>query len=222
MPATPTTPKGQRTRAHLLRAARKVFARDGFVNMRMSDVAKEAQTSLGAVYRYFEDKDDLFENLIGDIHEELFQQSQPRSHRFAADPHGALLEANTGYLQHYYDNRDVLRALIEAAAVDSRFRDVWWQMRIRHRQRFLQSLRFDETIEGDLQMRLAADAIVCMVEQAAYVWFALDSLQDVEISVDAAALVITDAWYRLFFDEEGSVRTPGRENLPLAPPSAAP
>ena len=143
MLAMPTTPKGQRTRAHLLLAARKVFARDGFVNMRMSDVAKEANTSLGAVYRYFKDKEDLFENLIGDIHEELYEASHPREHRFATDPYAALLEANRGYLDLYHQHRDVMRALIEAAAVEPRFRDVWWKMRVRHRERFVNSLARD-------------------------------------------------------------------------------
>jgi AcrR family transcriptional regulator len=35
----------------LLLVGRRVFARDGFVNMRMSDVAKEANISLGVLYR---------------------------------------------------------------------------------------------------------------------------------------------------------------------------
>lgn len=219
MPAMPPTPKGQRTRAHLLLAARRVFARDGFVNMRMSDVATEANTSLGAVYRYFKDKEDLFENLIGDIHEELYEASHPREHRFATDPYAALLEANRGYLGLYHQHRDVMRALIEAAAVDSRFRDVWWKMRVRHRERFVNSLARDGSAEDPFLTRLAAEAMACMVEQAAYVWFAHDALQDVEIPVETAADILTDGWYRMFFNDDGSRRVPGAHLLadPQAP-----
>ncbi|MDA8103326.1 MAG: TetR/AcrR family transcriptional regulator [Nitrospiraceae bacterium] len=218
MLATPTTPKGQRTRAHLLLAARRVFARDGFVNMRMSDVAKEANTSLGAVYRYFKDKEDLFENLIGDIHEELYEASHPREHRFATEPYAALLEANLGYLNHYHQHRDVMRALIEAAAVEPRFRDVWWRMRVRHRERFVNSLARDGSPHDPMLTRLAAEAMACMVEQAAYVWFAHDSLQDIEIPVDTAAAILTDGWYRMFFHDDGSRRVTATH--PVADPQS--
>ncbi len=47
MSAEPTTPKGRRTRDHLVNAGRTVFARDGYVNARMSDVAVAADYSLG-------------------------------------------------------------------------------------------------------------------------------------------------------------------------------
>ena len=216
MPAVPTTPKGRQTRDQLLLVGRRVFARDGFVNMRMSDVANEADISLGGLYRYFENKEDLFEKVIGDIHDELYVASQPREHHFAEDPYAALLEANRGYLRHYYDHRDVMRALIEAAAVDSRFRDVWWRMRMRHTERFLASLareRGKETL-CEPANRLAADAMACMVEQAAYVWYAQDALHELNVPIDEAAVVLTDAWHRLFFADEGSPRQLRRSSQP--------
>ena len=129
---TPQTTKGQRTRKKILNCARKVFARAGYVTLRMSDVAEESGVSMGALYRYFQNKDDLFVNLIGDIHEQMFSASRAPEHDFAADPYQALLAANRGYMTHYHENRDVMRALIEAGTVDERFRDVWWQMRTRH------------------------------------------------------------------------------------------
>ena len=69
VPAVPTTPKGRRTWQQLLEAARAVFARDGYVNARMADIAEEAGLSMGALYRYFENKESVFEHLVTDIHE---------------------------------------------------------------------------------------------------------------------------------------------------------
>lgn len=69
--AEPTTPKGRRTRDHLVGAGRTVFARDGYVNARMSDVADEADISMGGLYRYFANKEDLFAQVIADLHEAL-------------------------------------------------------------------------------------------------------------------------------------------------------
>jgi AcrR family transcriptional regulator len=201
VPATPTTPKGIRTRTQILGAARRVFARDGFVRARMLDVAQEAGLSLGAVYRYFENKERLFEALVGDIHEELYTASRAPHVNFADEPFAALLEANFGYLAHYRANRDVMRTLTEAANVDPFFRDVWWRMRARHTERFVAALQ-DAHGVGDVEgvsVTVAADAMACMVEQAAYVWYAHEDLHGGDVPVETAAQLVSRAWYRLFF-----------------------
>ena len=201
---TPQTTKGQRTRKNILNCARKVFARAGYVTLRMSDVAEESGVSMGALYRYFQNKDDLFVNLIGDIHEQMFSASRASEHDFAADPYQALLAANRGYLKHYHENRDVMRALIEAGTVDERFRDVWWQMRRRHIDRFVYALKTShgiETVSG-VSVRTVVESMASLVEQSAYTWFAQEELNDKPISVETAAQVVTRIWYRTFFEKE--------------------
>ena len=190
---TPQTTKGQRTRKNILNCARKVFARAGYVTLRMSDVAEESGVSMGTLYRYFQNKDDLFVNLIGDIHEQMFSASRASEHDFAADPYQALLAANRGYLKHYHENRDVMRALIEAGTVDERFRDVWWQMRRRHIDRFVYALKTShgiETVSG-VSVRTVVESMASLVEQSAYTWFAQEELNDKPISVETAAQVVT-------------------------------
>ncbi len=200
--ARPSTPKGRRTRAHLLDSAHRVFARAGYVTLRMADVAEEAGVSMGALYRYFRNKDDLFVNLIGDIHEELFEASAAREHDFAQRPYEALVEANRGYLTHYHANRDVMRAFIEAATVDERFREVWWRMRNRHVERFLHALAnaHGVTRVDGVPARPVAEATAAMVEQCAYVWFAQEAMNERPMPLDTAAHVTARIWYRAFFD----------------------
>lgn len=201
MPAVPTTPKGLKTREQILQAARQVFARVGFVGTRMSDVAEEAHLSLGGLYRYFTNKENLFAELIADIHDELYLASQAPRHDFKADPRGALYAANRGYLQHYYDNRDVMRAFIESSTVEPRFRELWWQMRNRHVDRFVHALTEaypDHELTGS-DAHLAAEAMACLVEHSAYVWFAHDALRTTPVDVDDAATTVTQAWHRTFF-----------------------
>lgn len=200
----PQTTKGQRTRKNILNCARKVFARAGYVTLRMSDVAEESGVSMGSLYRYFQNKDDLFVNLIGDIHEQMFSASRAPEQDFAADPYQALLAANRGYLKHYHENRDVMRALIEAGTVDERFRDVWWQMRRRHIDRFVYALKTShgiETVSG-VSVRTVVESMASLVEQSAYTWFAQEELNDKPISVETAAQVVTRVWYRTFFEKE--------------------
>lgn len=205
MAAVPTTPKGQRTHAHILRAARRVFARSGYVACRMNDVANEAELSLGGLYRYFTDKEDLFAEVIRDLHDELYAASRSPDHDFAAAPYQALLAANRGYLQHYYDNRDVMRAFIEASTVGADFRDIWWKMRNRHVDRFADAVRttHGNQMPEDLDVGLAAEAMACLVEQAAYVWFAHEDMRADLVSVDDASQTVTRAWYRMFFSTCG-------------------
>lgn len=202
MTATPITPKGIKTRQRTLEAARAAFSSDGYVRVTMVDVAERADLSLGGLYRYFQCKDDLFESLVEDIHAELMRASQPSEHHLAEEPYQALLEANLGYLRHYYANRDVMRAFIEAANVMPRFRTLWWQMREHHRDRFLHASSRDgvkPVLEG-AEAKAAAEAMTCMVEQTAFVWYAHESIHDFEVDLDAAARVLTRAWCRLFFD----------------------
>lgn len=201
MPAVPSTPKGRRTREHLLQAARTVFARDGYVNTRMADIADAAGLSMGALYRYFDNKESVFESLVSDIHEELFTSSRAAAHSFAEEPFEALREANLGYLRHYFEHRDVMRTLVEAAAVDPRFREIWWRMRTRHAERFTQAARDSFGIHAlaGVDAGIAADAMTCMVEQVAYVWYGHEALRSESVSIDDAAEITTRAWFRLFF-----------------------
>lgn len=53
-----------RTRQELLRAASRLFLRNGFVDTSLSDIAEEAGLTKGAVYSNFESKEDLFFALL--------------------------------------------------------------------------------------------------------------------------------------------------------------
>ena len=65
MPATAAarrTPRSRHTgdkRDLILKAATKLFARRGFFNAQVADVAREAGVAAGTVYLYFQSKDDL-------------------------------------------------------------------------------------------------------------------------------------------------------------------
>lgn len=70
----------------IIRAATKVFAKKGFFNARISDIAKEAKVADGTIYLYFNNKYDMllsvFEEKIGklveQIHSQLEKEEDPR------------------------------------------------------------------------------------------------------------------------------------------------
>ena len=64
--------------AKIIRAATKVFAKKGFFNARISDIAKEAKVADGTIYLYFNNKYDMllsvFEEKIGKLVEQINTQ----------------------------------------------------------------------------------------------------------------------------------------------------
>lgn len=75
----------EQRRRHILQAAQRCFARNGFYATSLQDIFRESGLSAGAVYRYFKSKDDLiqaiaaglFERLITVIEEPLAEDPVP-------------------------------------------------------------------------------------------------------------------------------------------------
>jgi TetR/AcrR family transcriptional regulator, fatty acid metabolism regulator protein len=51
---------------HIIEAAVRVFARKGYYNSRVSDIAREAGIAAGTIYLYFKTKDDILVSLFRD------------------------------------------------------------------------------------------------------------------------------------------------------------
>lgn len=201
MPANPTTKKGRRTRNLVLEAAASVFARDGYVEARMVDIATEAGLSTGGLYRYFDNKTEVLAALVADIHEEFYEQSGHTRPILRTDPLAALTQANRGYMEYYYKNRQVMRVFIEAASIDERFRTILRSMRERHVERFVSTyvnLFGDGPVRG-VPVRVATEAMTCMVEQCCYVWFAQEGDNAAHTSVEEAVKITSEAWYATMF-----------------------
>ena len=63
-------------RAAILNAATHVFARRGFFNAQVADVAREAGVAAGTVYLYFRGKDDLLTSIFEESMTRAFAQTQ--------------------------------------------------------------------------------------------------------------------------------------------------
>ncbi len=62
----------------ILRAAIKVFARNGFFNSKVSDVAGEAGVADGTVYLYFKNKDDILVSIFNNYMEDALAKGRAR------------------------------------------------------------------------------------------------------------------------------------------------
>jgi AcrR family transcriptional regulator len=97
--------KKAEVRRRILEAAREVFFRDGFMEANLDEVADGARVAKGTLYRYFENKAQLYVAVLshrGRVFEQKLQDALDPH----ADPFEALREVGRFYLQHYVSHRD--------------------------------------------------------------------------------------------------------------------
>src|SRR5712691_13478277 len=76
-PAAPTAFAGTSKRERILRAATDVFARNGYFNAKVSEIAKAAGVADGTIYLYFDGKEDLLVTIFRE-HTRNYLQSLER------------------------------------------------------------------------------------------------------------------------------------------------
>ena len=96
----PVTPRGQKTRQKLLRAAETIFGEKGYERASIADITRKSGVALGTFYVYFPDKQSIFVEVVDELGERLRR---------------LIAEAATG-LEHRIDvEREGLRTFFEFA-----------------------------------------------------------------------------------------------------------
>ncbi len=97
-------------RERILRSATKIFARKGFYNAKISEIAREAGVADGTIYLYFRNKDEIlitiFEESVGEIIREFRQKLQE-----IADPAEQIREFARLHLEIVRRNPDLASVL---------------------------------------------------------------------------------------------------------------
>jgi AcrR family transcriptional regulator len=166
----PISARGARTRRALVRAAREVFERDGFIDARITDIAREAGVAAGSFYTYFTSKEDAFAAVMAEVEEQMLH---PRVHEVTGgeDPVAGIEAANRAYLLSYRRNAKLMALMEQVAQIDEEFR----QLRLRRSRAFVRRnaqaiARLQEAGQADpaLDPTLAAQALSSMVSRTAY------------------------------------------------------
>jgi len=98
------------TRTRLIRAAEKIFARDGFEAAKLEEIAAEAGYTRGAFYANFDSKEDLFFALLeGEVSSRI--NTVERMTRSVQDPEAKVLAFREFFLTISQDRRWSLLAL---------------------------------------------------------------------------------------------------------------
>ena len=96
-------------RAQLLAAARAVFAEMGFGAASVRDIVRRTDLATGTFYNYFEDKDAIFEAVVGELTDELVRRH--REGRARAPTAEAFLHAHFSVYFHFVADDPELLAL---------------------------------------------------------------------------------------------------------------
>src|SRR5437763_1817450 len=116
------SPRAVRTREALVRGAREVFERDGFVDARIVDIAAAAGVATGSFYTYFDDKQAACAAVLAEVREEMSTPRVSEARSGEDDPVAAIEAANRAYLEVYRSNARLMALMEQVAAIDEEFR----------------------------------------------------------------------------------------------------
>jgi len=178
----PRSPRGERTRAKLVAAARAVFERDGYLDARLVDITSEARTAAGSFYTYFANKEEIFAAVLGEVQEEMLHP-HVRALAGSEDPVAVIEASNRAYLLAYQRNARLMRLLEQVAAIDDNVRELRRRRGrtfVERNARSIRELQARGLADPDVDPLLAATALSAMVGRMAYTTYVIGEECDLE------------------------------------------
>ncbi len=170
--AAPRSKKGAKTRARLVRAAKEVFERDGFLNARISDIAATAGLSHGSFYHYFESKEQVFRELAR-AQESVLTASPEDGEGRSVSPLERIRRANRRYLERYRAEARIMGVIEQVSRYDEHVREARAETQ-KHfadrAERGIRRLQEEGLVDRNLSPPIAAMALGAMVARFAELW----------------------------------------------------
>ena len=189
--------RGDDRRATILAAARTVFLRDGYPGAKLTDVAAEAGCSVGTLYTYFRDRDDLLAAVLCGAEEEMRHARADRPSGEGESAAAQIAAANRAYLESYRRNARVMALLEQVSQVHPGFRE----LRVRRARDFvarnaraLAALRDAGAIAADVDVPMMAASLSAMVSRMAYAAWVDGEYSDDDASLERILATVNRIW----------------------------
>jgi AcrR family transcriptional regulator len=171
----PTTDRGRRTREALIRGARRVFEKKGFLDARIADIARSARVSYGTFYTYFPSKEAVFREVVFRVQDDTGVNT-PHPDRHQLSPLERIDRANRSYFEAYKRNARMMAILEQVATFNDEIRAIRREVRYAHVTRGTRAIerwQREGRVPKDLDPRYAASALATMVDKSFYNWLVL-------------------------------------------------
>ena len=194
------TRKGRATDSAFKDAARLVFARDGYLNAKISDIAAAAGRSPASFYNYYETKADLLIALAEEFHAEAMSLAV-LPYRSGLAREEALREAVAGFWLTYAKRRGELMGIFQAAMVEGRFRDRWLELRAEAITRIAAEVRAAQAAGycPGVDPVMTASALSAMLEHFCFIWLGQGGEKDVPFDDERALDAVATIWAKAVY-----------------------
>lgn len=194
-----STPRSRATRSAVLESALEVFVDRGFHSATVDDITARADVAHGTFYRYFENKQDVLNTLVK---EAMTRIPHPAYDLASADIFNLVREDVAAFFDNVARHVDLFRIWTEAAAYDDRVANSRRSMRNPFVRRIRDAIQASVGLAliPPINVDVAAEALACMVENFAYVWFVVERRGG---DVTELAGVVATLWYRGLGYEQG-------------------
>jgi AcrR family transcriptional regulator len=178
----PSTARGARTRSALKCAARQLFERNGFQDTSVSQIVTLAAVAHGTFYTYFESKEQVFAEIVGELFTEFaaVTDSLPPA---GPDLSERIERTNRGYLLAYQRHGRLMAAVEQAATLSAALAEIRSASRVRWIARNTSAISRWQgrgLVDSSIEPRHAAEILGSMVDRTAYVAVVLDERTDLE------------------------------------------
>jgi AcrR family transcriptional regulator len=191
------TPRGLRTRATLVDAAKQVFAETPFADTRIADITARAGVANGTFYTYFDSKEEIFREVAADVLDMMSRAPRRDAEAAQPDPIREIESASRAYFQVVVDNAVVARSIEQLVPADADIADARRSTvvgAIKRADRWIRKLQA-QRICDDIDPWTTAIALQTMTIRVAYDHL-LPHAGEVEVDVDAMARAVSRIWAR--------------------------
>ncbi len=199
------SPRGEKARAKLMRAALVVLEREGFHRMRIVDVTREAGVAQGLFYHYFKDLKSLTVEVLTDFAQVSQDAREIERGVEPGDWYGRIYAHNLLVVRSYAQRPGVMRCLLQLADEDAEFGKV---LRDAYRGQLMWLVErmprlFPAANFSQLQALMVVYSLAGIGEGLLREYFInqSESLRAAELSVEELAELLTTMFYRALFLE---------------------
>jgi AcrR family transcriptional regulator len=189
------TPRGRRTRAGLVAAAKQVFETTPYAEARIVDITTRAGAATGTFYTYFDSKDQIFREVATEVLAEMGAAPTRDPDNTDGDPIRNVAHASRAYFQTCLRNAGIARSIEHVAPSDEAVaaaRHDTLTRGVKRTDRWIRRLQDQGICDTDIDSWNTARVLNMMTVRVAYDLLLSGDERDLEGLVDT----VTRIWAR--------------------------